>query len=330
MKKIFICTMLLVLGLVGMANAAPMYYTFEGPVSGVNDATGMLAEQGIEDGVWVTFTVLIDFEVSGMETYNSGFVKTMPTGYFYADFLSGTKIETLDGGYYNGDDHIAEYNWANSVVMNTNDQYNGQYRTNIYVQSSNDFIHFYRKYTPLPFWEWKPEDNELISAYGRVWGASGEVSLYGVHGSFVSMVPVPEQVSISLDIKPSVCPNSLNIKSKGVLPVAILGTDEIDITTIDAASIRLAGVAPIRSNVKDVGTPVIEPEDVCDCTSEGADGLVDLTLKFKTQGIVGILGEVADGDALVLTLTGETYDGTQIKGQDCVVIVKKGKEKGKK
>lgn len=325
MKKIFICTMLLVLCLGGIVSAAPMYYTFEGPASVVYDDTGMLEEQGIENGTWVTFTILIDFEVPGMVTYNSGVVEIQPSGYFYAKFISGTKIEILDGGYYNGENHIAEYNWGNSLAMNTSDEYDGQYRTNIYVQSSNDFIHFYRKYTPLPFWEW--ELGEFISAYGRLFGANGEVSAYGVHGSFVSITPVME---IEIDIKPGSCPNPLNIKSKGVLPIAILGTDELDITTIDPASIRLAGVAPIRSNVEDVGAPVIEPSDVCDCATGGVDGFLDLTLKFNTQEIVGMLGEVADGDQLVLTLTGETYDGTPIKGQDCVVILKKGKEKGKK
>jgi hypothetical protein len=41
-----------------------------------------------------------------------------------------------------------------------------------------------------------------------------------------------------------------------------------------------------------------------DCTTAGADGLVDLTLQFETQALVAALGRVVDGQVLVLHLTG--------------------------
>lgn len=142
-------------------------------------------------------------------------------------------------------------------------------------------------------------------------------------GYEVVIIPVP------IDIKPQSCPNPLNVKSKGVLPVAILGTVDFDVTDIDLASIRLEGVAPIRSSIEDVSTPLLEKQDECDCISEGEDGIDDLTLKFDTQEIVSTLGEVADGDELVLTLTGELSDGTPIEGKDCIIILSKGKGKEK-
>jgi hypothetical protein len=71
---------------------------------------------------------------------------------------------------------------------------------------------------------------------------------------------VPETYTVPFDIKPESCPNPLNTKSQGVLPVAILGTADFDVNTIDAASIRLAGVAPVRSTVEDVATPVADPQ----------------------------------------------------------------------
>ncbi len=137
------------------------------------------------------------------------------------------------------------------------------------------------------------------------------------------------EIIIALDIKPQSCPNPLNVKSKGVLPVAILGTEDFDVTEIDLASIRLAGVAPIRSSIEDVSTPLLEKQDECDCITEGEDGIDDLTLKFDTQEIVSALGELADGDELVLTLTGELSDGTPIEGEDCIIILSKGKGKNK-
>jgi hypothetical protein len=125
---------------------------------------------------------------------------------------------------------------------------------------------------------------------------------------------------VALDIKPGSCPNPLNPKSKGVLPAAILGTADFDVTQIDAATLSLEGVPPIRSRVADVSTPVVgDPE--CDCTTEGPDGYYDLTLKFKTQDIVAAIGPVSAGDVLVLTITGSLLDGTPIEGSDCVRIV---------
>jgi hypothetical protein len=141
----------------------------------------------------------------------------------------------------------------------------------------------------------------------------------------------PPHIEVAVDIKPTSCPNPLNVKNNGVLPVAIVGTEDFDVTTVDPASVRLIGVAPIRCSLEDVVTP-FEPylgkESEYDCTEEGPDGYLDLTLKFDVQEIVEVLGEVNDGDVMVLLLTGnlyEEYDGTPIVGEDVVIILKKGK-----
>ena len=144
----------------------------------------------------------------------------------------------------------------------------------------------------------------------------------------ISGDPVSETITAPLDIKPGSCPNPLNTKSKGVLPAAVLGTANLDVKDIDVASILLEGIPPLRSAIEDVSTPVANAEDECDCTTDGADGFDDLTLKFDTQAIVAALGSVSDGQQVVLTLTGNLLDGTEIEGQDCALIRKKGK-KGK-
>jgi len=141
--------------------------------------------------------------------------------------------------------------------------------------------------------------------------------------------PVPS-IIVPLDIKPGSCTNPLNVRSKGVIPVAVLGTYDFDVSDIDLTSVRLIDVAPLRSSMEDVATP-FEPfvgkEDVNDCNDYGPDGFEDLTLKFDTQQIVGELGDVEDGEKVVLTLTGVLNDGTEIKGEDILTILRKGKEK---
>jgi hypothetical protein len=135
-------------------------------------------------------------------------------------------------------------------------------------------------------------------------------------------------VSISIiqgviDIKPQSCPNPLYVNSKGALPVAIIGTESLDVTQIDPATVRLEGVAPIRSNLEDVTTPFDLNEDCYTCTEEGPDGYMDLTLKFDAQNVITALGDVEDGECRQLLLTGELYYGTLIEGSDAVVILKK-------
>jgi hypothetical protein len=125
---------------------------------------------------------------------------------------------------------------------------------------------------------------------------------------------------VVIDIKPRSCPNPLNLRSKGVVPAAVLGSDALDVNSIDIASVRLEGVAPVRSSIEDVSAVVADGNE-CECTTEGPDGYDDLTLKFKTWEIAEAIGPVAKGDTLALTLTGTLTDGTPIGGSDCIVIV---------
>ena len=135
--------------------------------------------------------------------------------------------------------------------------------------------------------------------------------------------------SVNVDIKPRSCPNPCNVNSKGVITVAILGTEDFDVTQVDPTTVRLEDqVAPLRWNFEDVSTPAYN-DDSYKCTTEGPDGFMDLVLKFKTQEIVEAMdGDVSDGDMIFLTLTGNLlreYDGSPFAGQDWVVIIKKGK-----
>lgn len=132
----------------------------------------------------------------------------------------------------------------------------------------------------------------------------------------------PPGIEVAVDIKPTSCPNPLQCKSSGVVPVAVLGSAELDVTTIDPASVLLAGVAPLRSAVEDVAAPFLPATgkaDCLDCTTEGPDGFPDLTLKFSTKQLLEAIGPAADGACLVLSLTGnlrEEDGGTPISGED--------------
>jgi protocatechuate 3,4-dioxygenase beta subunit len=149
-------------------------------------------------------------------------------------------------------------------------------------------------------------------------------SLWDIEQKQIHVVP-PPVISVYIDIKPQSCPNPFNMGSEGVLPVAILGTEDFDVMEVDSATVLLEGVAPLRWNFEDVSTPVQAGADTCECTTGGPDGYMDMTLKFDYQAVAAALGTVQDGETRVLTLTGMTYDSIPIQGEDCIRIIDKGK-----
>ena len=164
---------------------------------------------------------------------------------------------------------------------------------------------------------------------------------------------------VNIDIKPGSCPNPFNGKSKGVVPVAIVGSEDLDITTIDPATIQLEGVLPHTEGETDNSTEPINDnnEDCftcfdaddpanfnCDLWDEtdiepvpGEDGIddtycgdeyLDLIVKFDTQELAKVeaIHNAEVGDCVELMLTGETIDGTLIEGYDSILVRKKGKD----
>jgi len=141
----------------------------------------------------------------------------------------------------------------------------------------------------------------------------------------ISDAPVGICNNVAVDIKPGSCPNPLNLKSNGLLPVAVLGGEEFNVYDIDTTSIRLMGVAAVRSSFEDVASPSSDLANRCECAIINPDGFMDLTLKFRTQDIATELlrssGELVNGGEYLLVLSGELFDGTVIKGEDCVKLV---------
>ena len=105
----------------------------------------------------------------------------------------------------------------------------------------------------------------------------------------------------------------------GVLPVAVVGAAELEGYQIDANCITRDGVGAVRSSYEEVSGPVADANN-CNCTTDGPDGFMDLTLKFYTQEIVEAIGEVNNNDEVILVLEGVTNSERPIEGSDCVLI----------
>ena len=136
-------------------------------------------------------------------------------------------------------------------------------------------------------------------------------------------------ILVNLDVNPGSCPNPLQLRKQGVIPCAILGSENFDVTAINPATLRLAGVAPIRWAVADVAAHevIMSNQKGCvqNCSAEGKDGHDDLTLKLDAQEVIRALGDVVNRDCRVVNITGnlkEEFGGTAFYGQDVVLIRK--------
>src|SRR5262249_39685383 len=107
------------------------------------------------------------------------------------------------------------------------------------------------------------------------------------------------RVPASVDIKPGDFPNSINIGSRGVIPVAILGGTGIDVTQVDTTTLVFAGSSPSHTALTDVN----------------GDLLVDLIMHFPVQST-----NLATGDTQAC-VKGNLINGTPFKGCDSVRIV---------
>ncbi len=120
--------------------------------------------------------------------------------------------------------------------------------------------------------------------------------------------------AVAIDVKPGSDVNPINTKSKGVIPVAVLTTDDFDATTIDPETVRFGSLSSILS---DEGALLAHTDGHIEDVND--DGRPDFMGHFATQD-AGFTSDDEYG-----WLVGETTDGESIAGRDMVQILKNGK-----
>ncbi|HEX5135371.1 MAG TPA: hypothetical protein VFY93_00230, partial [Planctomycetota bacterium] len=111
-------------------------------------------------------------------------------------------------------------------------------------------------------------------------------------------VGVAVSYKVDIDLKPGDDKNTVNYKSKGKVWCAILWKDGFDpLEEVVVDTVRLGDAEPLQTKEEDVN----------------GDGNDDLVLKFERQDI-GL-----DEDSETVKVTGETYAGGLIEGEDAVI-----------
>ncbi len=146
-------------------------------------------------------------------------------------------------------------------------------------------------------------------------------------GAMREKVRTEVAVEVAVDAKPGSCPNPFNLGSRGTFPVAVLGGPDLDVAALDPASLRVAGVAPLRWSVEDVASPFPGPKETCaDCTTAGPDGFPDLVLHLDRHLLSAALAGAGDGACLLVPLGGNLlpeHGGGPVRGGDVVLVLEK-------
>jgi len=153
--------------------------------------------------------------------------------------------------------------------------------------------------------------SDLVVAEGLVYAVRHEFQRYP-NPSHTSLTPYPPytsltivdfgpeyapKIGVSIDIKPGSDAGSINPASRGVIPVAILGSDDFDVADIDMTTLTFGpdGATPAHRRGG-------HAEDV------NGDGAMDLVSHFRIQD-TGITSETDRA-----CVSGKTLDGVSFEG----------------
>ena len=169
----------------------------------------------------------------------------------------------------------------------------------------------------------------LVMAEQNYWGAADGPGNLGGSGDtysgnvdadpFLTSLPdcLVDVQTVEIEVKPDSEIDTVNLASKGVLPVVLYSTEDFDASLVDVGSVTFAGAVVDHSSLEDVD----------------GDGDLDLVLHFRVQEmedleadyLEALEADLADNgvvddnhQSVDVTLSGMTVEGQQIEGVDTI------------
>lgn len=115
-----------------------------------------------------------------------------------------------------------------------------------------------------------------------------------------------EPTSMRIDLIPGSAENIVRAKGGKVIRVAIIGTDDVDVKSINPRTIRLEGVGVMLVGKSD--------KSLCNEQDINADSHLDLVCEVRTTGFM-----VGEGE-FTIVLNAATYKGESLRGEDRIRI----------
>ena len=156
------------------------------------------------------------------------------------------------------------------------------------------------------FWTWAGISNAAVTGVGSLdfeqvdghFAIIAQASnLFGGHGP----------TAITIDIKPGDSKNIISASSGRVIPVAIYGSSDLNVTAINPRTIKLNGVDVMLVGKSD--------KSLCHQTDINDDGYEDLVCDVRTTGF-----KVGEGEFKII-LKAATYKGESLIGEGRIEIV---------
>jgi alkaline phosphatase len=152
---------------------------------------------------------------------------------------------------------------------------------------------------PTVTWQGNDHTDTLIDVFA--WGENAHLVSGLIDNTDIHRITTATELGVAIDIKPGSDANPINPGSRGVVPVAILGSDSFDVADVDVTTLAFG---PAGASLAHRNGP--EPKDA------NHDGIRDLLAHFLVaESGIGV-------GATEACVTGELLDGTTFEGCDAI------------
>lgn len=171
--------------------AAPFLYSFTGYISTIDDAAGAAEIADLYIGDSISYSFIIDRDRLGETTLNDGSLiygaGSSSIDAFYAELVTGSVIDEVDGGFYNSPDDAADMRSGSEVLT----QYPSMWLTG---GPEDNFVELYSRITTTNSWG----IGFTMTGWEHAFDSTGAESVVRSNMTLTGISPVPVPAAVWL------------------------------------------------------------------------------------------------------------------------------------